>query len=349
MGEVEAALIKQEGVAQAAVVAWEGQPGEKRLAGYVVAAAGYKLEPNDLRQRLAEKLPEYMVPTAVMVLGGLPLTPNGKLDRKALPKPEIVSTEGYRAPRTPEEEILCGLYAEVLGVERVGIDDDFFALGGHSLMATRLGSSVRAMLGVELPIRTLFESPKIGQLSARLRDVQPGRPRLERQQRPKRVPLSHSQQRLWFIDRLEGTSAEYNVTGALRLRGELQLEALERAVNTIVERHESLRTHFEEVDGEPAQVIEPELRIEVPIEDFSGLPEEEAKERVMAAVRQERDEPFDMGRGPLLRMKLLKLGEQDHILLRTMHHIVTDAWSKGCSIGNSRSCTRHTARGVKIR
>ena len=181
LGEVEAALIKQEGVAQAAVVAWEGQPGEKRLAGYVVAAAGYKLEPNDLRQRLAEKLPEYMVPTAVMVLGGLPLTPNGKLDRKALPKPEIVSTEGYRAPRTPEEEILCGLYADVLGVERVGIDDDFFALGGHSLMAMRLVSRVRAMLGVELPIRTLFESPKIGQLSSRLRDVQPGRPRLERQ------------------------------------------------------------------------------------------------------------------------------------------------------------------------
>ena len=119
-------------------------------------------------------------------------------------------------------------------------------------------------------------------------------------------------------------SAEYNVPGALRLRGELQLEVLERAVNTIVERHESLRTHFEEVDGEPAQVIEPELRIEVPIEDLSGLPEEEAKERVMAAVKQERDEPFDMGRGPLLRMKLLKLGEQDHILLRMMHHIVTD-------------------------
>ena len=282
-----------------------------------------------LQTHLRGELPEYMVPTAVMVLEALPLTPNGKLDRKALPKPEIVSTEGYRAPRTPEEEILCGLYAEVLGVERVGIDDDFFALGGHSLMATRLVSRVRAMLGVELPIRTLFESPKIGQLSARLRDVQPGRPRLERQQRPKRMPLSHSQQRLWFIDRLEGTSTEYNVTEALRLRGELQLEALERAVNTIVERHESLRTHFEEVDGEPAQVIEPELRIEVPIEDFSGLPEEEAKERVMAAVRQERDEPFDMGRGPLLRMKLLKLGEQDHILLRTMHHIVSDGWSEG--------------------
>ena len=143
-----------------------------------------------------------------------------------------------------------------------------------------------------------------------------------------RLPLSYSQKRLWFLDRIGGTSAEYNLPRMVRLRGELQLEALERTVNTIVERHESLRTHFEEVDGEPAQVIEPELRIEVPVEDLSGLPEEQARERVMAALKQERDEPFDLGRGPLLRMKLLKLGEQDHILLRTMHHIVTDVWSE---------------------
>ena len=282
-----------------------------------------------LQDYLRRNLPDYMVPTSIMLLEALPLTPHGKLDRKALPAPEFNMTSGYRAPRTPEEEILCSLFAEVLGLERVGLDDNFFELGGHSLLATRLVSRVRSTLGVELAIRTLFEWPCVGELAVRLREAGEGRPPLVRQKRAERLPLSYAQQRLWFIDRLEERSTEYIIPEALRLRGELDREALEKTINTIVERHESLRTHFVEVDGEPEQVIEPALRIEVPLDDLSELEEGEQRERVLGALQQEGTQPFDLGRGPLLRMKLLKLGEREHVLLRTMHHIVSDGWSQG--------------------
>ena len=329
LGEIEAVLREQAGVRDAVVIAREDEPGEKRLLAYVVAEAGQSVDAVTLRQQLMLLLPDYMVPAAVMVLEELPLTPNGKLDRRALPTPEMGSSAQWRAPRTPQEEILCGLFAEVLGVERVGLDDDSFALGGHSLLATRLVSRIRAVLGVELPIRTLFDWPSVGQLSVRLCEVGAVRAALVRQQRPGRVPLSYAQQRLWFLDRLEGTSTEYNVPEALRLRGQLDRVALERTVNTIVERHESLRTRFVEVDGEPLQVIEPTLGIEVPLEDLSGIEEQQQRERVLAAMRREGEAAFDLARGPVLRIKLLKLGERDHVLLRTMHHIVSDGWSRG--------------------
>src|SRR5262249_29696477 len=189
----------------------------------------------ELLEYLKERLPEYMAPVAIIGLEALPLTPNGKLDRKALPEPELISAADWRAPRNPEEEILCSLFAEVLGAERVGLDDDFFELGGHSLMAVMLVSRVSSTMGVELDIGALFESPSVGQLSGRLREAGGGRAPLAPQKRPERLPLSYAQQRLWFIDRLEGTSTEYNVPEALRLRGELDLEALERTINTIVE------------------------------------------------------------------------------------------------------------------
>jgi hypothetical protein len=182
---------------------------------------------------------------------------------------------------------------------------------------------------MDLAIRTLFESPTVSELSRRLRDSVVSHPALGRQQRPERLPLSYGQQRLWFIDRLEGSSSEYNMPEALRLRGELDQEALQRTVDTIVERHESLRTRFEERDGEPAQMIEPVVRIEIPLEDLSGLEEGLQRERIAAAMRWEWSEPFDLARGPVLRLKLLKLGPREHILLRTMHHIVSDGWSQG--------------------
>ena len=284
----------------------------------------------ELQEYVRERLPEYMVPAVVMVLEKFPLTVNGKVDRKGLPAPEFGGMqEEYREPRTPEEEILCSLFREVLGVERVGLDDNFFELGGHSLMATRLVSRIRRTLGVEIAIRTLFESPSVGELSGRMRDGGKVRPGLEREARGERLVLSHAQQRLWFIDRLERTSTEYNMPEALRLRGELDVEALERAINTIVERHESLRTHFAEVEGEPVQVIEEERRIAIPVEDLSGWEERARQERVKAAMREEREKAFDLSCGPVLRVRLLKLGEQEHILLRTMHHIVSDGWSMG--------------------
>ena len=260
----------------------------------------------------------------------LPLTLNGKLDRRALPAPEIVSTVTWRGPRTPQEEILCSLFAVVLGVEQVGLDDNFFELGGHSLKATHLVSRVRSVLGVELAIRTLFESPSVGKLGARLwEDEEEGRVPLTAEMRPPRLPLSYAQQRLWFIDQLEGSSAEYNMPGVLRLKGELDVAALERALDTIVQRHESLRTHFEVIDGEPVQVIDLECRIALPLEDLSGWEESARQERVQELLRSEAGRPFDLMHGPVLRVKLLRLGDRDHILLRTIHHIASDGWSEG--------------------
>ncbi len=328
LGEIEAALRELPEVAQAAVVVRADRAGDKRLVGYVVPAPGRSIDAGTLRQQLAQRLPDYMVPAVIVEMEALPLTPNGKLDRKGLPEPELISTAVWRGPRSPKEEILCSLFAEVLGRERVGINDNFFELGGHSLMATRLVSRVRAMLGVELAIRMLFESPTVALLAPRLRNSDKVPP-LVRQQRPDQLPLSYAQQRLWFLDRLGGGSSEYNMPIALRLRGELDREALEKSINTIVTRHESLRTHFAEIEGEPVQVIEPELLIEIPIEDLSKLSELERASRVMAELREEGSLPFDLACGPLLRMRLLKLGEGDHILIRTMHHIAFDGWSEG--------------------
>jgi amino acid adenylation domain-containing protein len=329
LGEIEAALMMRPGVAHAAVVMREDQAEEKRLVGYVVAGAGQRIDESAVRQQLRQSLPDHMIPAAIVEMEALPLTPNGKVDRKALPAPEYELRAGYRAPRTPEEELLCSLFADVLGLVQVGLDDNFFELGGHSLLATRLVSRIRTILDIDVAIRTLFESPSVGELGARLIEGKKARVRLQRQERPERLPLSYSQQRLWFLDRLEGTSTEYNIPEALRLLGRLDRESLEKAINTIVERHESLRTHFAETDGEPVQIIARSLRIEVPMEDFSRLGEEGQRERVLEAMRKEGSEPFDLARGPVLRVKLLKLGEREHVLLRTMHHIVSDGWSQG--------------------
>ena len=206
-------------------------------------------------------------------------------DRRSLPEPEIVSTAAWRAPRTPEEEILCGLFAEVLGIERIGLDDSFFELGGHSLTATSLVNRVRTTLGIEMPIRMLFESPTVGQVGPRLRNAGKGRVALTRWVGSQHLPLSYAQQRIRFIDLLEGTSGEYNVPEALHLRGELDLRALQQTISTIVGRHDSLRTHFAEVDGEQIQVVEPDLRIDVPIEDLSCLDDRVQREQVIAAMR----------------------------------------------------------------
>src|SRR5207248_4882224 len=284
-----------------------------------------------LQQQLRQWLPEPMVPAAVVVLPAWPLTPNGKLDRQALPAPDLTLQQGrWRAPRTPEEEILCDLFAEVLGLGQVGLDDDFFALGGHSLLATRVISRVRATLGVEVAVRALFEEPTVAQLAERLRAALTApRPALRRQSRGARSPVSSAQERLWFIDQLEGTSTEYNMPSALRLRGVLDVEALQRAVRTIVDRHESLRTTFAEEQGEPVQVIAATSPIEVTVEDVQGWPEAAQTAHLRAAVRAEVETPFDLAQGPLLRMRLLRLGATDHVLLRTIHHIVSDAWSEG--------------------
>ncbi|MBO0741776.1 MAG: AMP-binding protein, partial [Hyphomicrobiaceae bacterium] len=253
-GEIEAVLLGHPGVAQAAVIAREDE-GQRRLVAYVAGSGEAAPEAAALRAHVAQRLPDYMVPSAFVLLDRLPLTASGKLDRRALPAPEFKAAL-RRAPRTAQEAVLCGLFAEVLGLEQVGIDDNFFALGGHSLLATRLISRVRATLPVEIPIRRLFEAPTVEALARQLDSgLAAARPALRRVVRPAEIPLSFAQRRLWFINRLEGPSSTYTLPLALRLKGELDRVALEAALGNVVERHESLRTIFPDALGEPRQLI----------------------------------------------------------------------------------------------
>src|SRR6476620_3708750 len=321
-GEIEAALVGHGDVAQAAVIAREDGPGGKRLVGYVVAAGAAVPDASVLRAHLGPSLPEHMVPSALVVLDRLPLTPNGKLDLRALPAPEQPVGAVRRAPRTPQEEILCGLFAEVLGLERVGIDDNFFALGGHSLLATRLSSRIRSTLDVELAIRSLFEAPTVEALVQRLGDAQAARPALRALARPAEVPLSYAQRRLWFLDRLEGSSATYTIPLALRVRGVLDLVALEAAVGDLVGRHESLRTIFPDTLGVPRQQI---LDADAARPRLAVTAVSEAS--LAGALSAAAGAGFDLASEPPLRVHVFALGESEHVILLLLHHIAGDGWS----------------------
>ena len=320
-GEIEAALLRHGAVAQAAVIAREDAPGQKRLVGYVVAGAEGEIDTSALRAQLGASLPDYMVPSALVVLGSLPLTANGKLDRRALPAPDL-TPQHVRAPRTPQEEVLCSLYAEVLGVERVGIDDNFFALGGHSLLAIKLISRIRATLDVEVAIRSLFEAPTVEALARRLDEGEAARPALRRLPRPEEIPLSFAQRRLWFLDRLEGSSATYNIPMAVRLTGALDQAGLQAALGEVMERHESLRTVFPDTLGVPRQrileVSACQLRLEI-----SEVSEAALAEALSTAVRR----GFDLAQEVPLRAHLFALGPSEHVLLLVLHHIAGDGWS----------------------
>jgi amino acid adenylation domain-containing protein len=328
-GEVEAVLAACPEVAQAAVAVREDAPGDKRLTGYVVPAPGLDTDPRlaaRVREHAAARLPDHMVPSAVVVLAALPLTPSGKLDRQALPAPDYTAAGlAGRAPETVAEELLCGVFAEVLGVDRVGPEDDFFALGGHSLLAVRLASRIRAVLGAELAVRMLFEAPNPAALAARLGQAGPARAPLARRERPARVPLSFAQQRLWFIAQLEGPSAVYNDPMALRLDGELDAGALEAALGDVITRHEVLRTVLPAADdGQPYQRVldMSELSWDLPV-----LPV--AEQQLAAAVAGIAAEPFDLGTDIPVRARLLAAGPETHVLVLVLHHIATDGWSSG--------------------
>ncbi|WP_168711360.1 non-ribosomal peptide synthetase [Streptomyces sp. RKND-216] len=318
--EIQTTLSGYPSVQQAAVLPRDDHNGTTRLVAYVVAEEGTTSA--TLRSRLAERLPEYMVPSAYVFLDALPLTPNGKLDRAALPTPQQPATTTGRPPRTPREEILCTLFADVLGLDTVGADDNFFHLGGHSLLAARLISRIRATLGVEAGIRDLFGAPTVEGLAGRLSDTQEARTPLHPACRPPRIPLSHAQQRLWFLDATEGGDAAYQVPWTVHLRGPLDADRLRRAAKDVVARHEVLRTVFPAPDGEPHQHI-------LPSDDFhlSWSVVDCAEDEVAAAVEAESARLFDLERDVPLRAHLLRVSAQEHVLLLVMHHIVSDGWS----------------------
>ncbi|MET9970395.1 amino acid adenylation domain-containing protein, partial [Streptomyces sp. NPDC006356] len=322
LGEVESALAAHHEIARAVAVVREGGSRGKQLVAYVVPDGGASPDPMALREFVGGRLPEYMVPAAVVVLDALPLNTNGKLDRKALPEPQFTGGV-HRAPRTPQEEVLCGLFAGVLGLDTVGVDDSFFDLGGHSLLATRLISRIRSVLGAELGVRTVFEAPTVAELAARLRTASGARPALTRAVRPERLPLSFAQRRLWFLDQFEGPSATYNIPIALRLIGEVNVDALRAALADVVGRHESLRTLIAvDEKGVPFQRVlaadEPVLDLEVRPVRPEGVPD--AIEAAAAHV-------FDLAARIPLNASLYEVAPDDFVLVLVVHHIAGDGES----------------------
>ncbi|MFD5824425.1 amino acid adenylation domain-containing protein [Lentzea sp. NPDC060358] len=313
-GEIQAVLARAESVAAVAVVVREDRPGDRRIVAYVVPRPGADPVPEELRSRAAGELPEHMVPSAVVVLDELPVTANGKLDRRALPEP------GYRigrAPRTARGEILAGLFAAVLGLDAVGADDDFFDLGGNSLLAVQLAARIRAALGVEAGVREVFGARTVAAMAASLDGAGQARPALRPVDRPATLPLSAVQRRLWFLHRLDGPSPAYHCVVATRLTGPLDLPALRTALADLAERHETLRTvHPAAADGEPSQVVLPEARPHLLVLDAAD-----------ADVTEIAARPFDLTTDIPLRAALLTAGPQEHTLVLAIHHIATDGSS----------------------
>ncbi|MDH6193927.1 amino acid adenylation domain-containing protein/non-ribosomal peptide synthase protein (TIGR01720 family) [Mycobacterium frederiksbergense] len=321
LGEIQAALAGQDGIEQAVVIAREDQPGDKRLVGYVTGTA----DPGELRAALAQRLPGYMVPAAVVVLDALPLTVNGKLDKKALPEPEYQDIDHYRAPATPVEEILVGIYAQILGVDRVGVDDSFFNLGGDSLLAMRLVAAINRSLDAGLEVRAVFDAPTVTQLVSRIGADDNRLAPLVAGERPAVMPLSFAQSRLWFIDQLHGPSPVYNLAVGLRLDGTLDVDALNAAFADVLNRHESLRTVFPAADGQPQQLVVPAEHAEFgwQVVDATGWPADRLEEAVAEAARHS----FDLATEIPLRARLFRIDEDQHLLVAVVHHIAADGWS----------------------
>ncbi len=336
LGEIEAALGQHPAVRKVVVLAREDVPGDKRLVAYAIAGATAE----DLRGFLKFRLPDHLVPAAFVLLDAFPLLSSGKIDRRALPAPERTRPEldkAFVAPRTPTEELLAGIWARLFDIELVGIHDNFFDLGGHSLLATQAVSRMREALRVDIPLRRLFERPTVAGLAESIEGArQAGQtlaaPPILPVPRTGDLVLSFAQQRLWFFDQLEPGLAAYNLPAAVRLKGPLNLAALRQSLNEIVNRHESLRTSFGKLDGRPTQRIAPAVTVALPVVDLRRMSAPEMAAEVRRLATAEAQRPFDLAHGPLLRGRVLRLGDEEHVGLLTMHHIVSDGWSTGILI-----------------
>ncbi|MBV9786945.1 MAG: amino acid adenylation domain-containing protein, partial [Chloroflexi bacterium] len=347
IGEIEAALLRYPDVRDVVVVVREDSPsisehGAKRLVAYLVTDTTPAPTLSELRSFLQTSLPDYMVPAAFVYLDALPLTPNGKIDRKALPAPEANRAEleqTFVAPRTATEALLVDLWSDVLGTNQLGVHDNFFAIGGHSLLATQVVSRVRSAVAVDLPLREVFAAPTVAELAARIDalraddQVQDDAPPLQPTDRSGPQPLSFSQERLWFLDQLEPNSPLYIIPSVLRVAGYLDTSAFEWSLNAIISRHEILRTTFTLVAGKPVQVVAPPTPINISSVDLRSLPPDEREAAARELVSTEALLPFNLQRGPLLRVTLLQLADTEHIVVFTTHHIISDGWSVGVIVG----------------
>jgi acyl carrier protein len=338
LGEIESAIMAHEKVHSAVVVAHADQTGEKSLVGYVVAAPDVNIIATELRQTLTQKLPAYMVPASFVFLAELPLMANGKVNRQALPAPEKQIDDpanGHVGPRNPVEELIAGVWSDVLGTKAVSIESDFFAAGGHSLPATQVIARLRELFQVDIPLRRLFEKPTIAGLAETVSaamnnggfnrddDIRP----ITRASSKTALPLSFAQERLWFWEQLQPGTPTYNLNSSFRIDGDLNVPILEQSLNEIMRRHEILRTSYVAVDGHPVQIVAPHSFVHLNVTDLSHLPDPEVEVRRLAGEQALR--PFDLTKSPLLRVSLLRLSAREHVALVSMHHIVSDLWSVG--------------------
>jgi len=331
LGEIEAILGQYPSLTQAIVVAREDVPGDKKLVAYIVANPEQSPSQVELRHFLQSRLPEYMLPASFIFLDTLPLNPNGKIDRRALPVPDISGvslSNNFIPPQNPTEEVLATIWAKVLRLEQVGIHDNFFELGGHSLLATQVMSRIRQALGIEIPLKLLFENPTIASLAEAIAQNQTQGDDPQSQTIPQianreSAPLSFAQQRVWFLEQLEPNSPAYIVSNAQRLTGELNVSVLQQSLDAIVSYHEALRTNFiKSLDGSPIQVIGTPRPVELKLINVT-------REEVECLLNQEAQRPFNLESDLMLRATLLQINEQEHILLLIMHHIASDGWSMG--------------------
>ena len=335
LGEIEAALHSHESISEAVVEAREDTPGVKQLVAYIVSREA--VATTELRNYLKQQLPDYMIPSVFVTLDALPLNTAGKVDRRALPTPPEIRPElndDFIAPRTPSEEMLASIWGAVLGVKQIGINDNFFDLGGHSLLATQVISRIRESFHIDLPLRSVFEFPSLGELATQI-DVTVRAsqslelPPLKRASQETDRPLSFAQERLWFLNQLDPQSVAYHVLRPMRIRGNLNVPLLERAFTEIVRRHEIYRTNFPAVDGRPVQFIRPPAPVTLQAKDLRHLPEAEREAAVQELIADEGQRPFNLTHGPLWRLNLLQVADDDHLLMLTEHHLVHDGWTEG--------------------
>jgi amino acid adenylation domain-containing protein/non-ribosomal peptide synthase protein (TIGR01720 family) len=334
LGDIESVLGRHPGLRQCALSVFEDESGGKRLVAYVVASGNKEPSTLELREYLQERLPDYMVPAVFIGLPELPITSNGKLDRKAFPSPPSPQiTERIADQQTPIEQVIAAIWSDVLGRKTVGADQNFFELGGHSLLATRVISRIGEALGVEMPLRRIFEVPTVRGLAQALGERTDGMAPIKPADRREPLPLSYAQQRLWFLDQLEPESGLYNLSLPIRISGALNLAALEQTIGEIVRRHESLRTSFPSVNGEPVQSIQRDFKFALPNVDLSGIPPSLRDAEARRWAESEARRPFSLAEGPVLRCALLNLGDDERAILLTFHHIVFDGWSSGVLTG----------------